>query len=345
MPEIPVDTPRGYIGVFMLIMGVFLFLAGTGIIKIQQVTVKEGTKTWGFGLTIALIGFLFLWPDVAISPMTATDQSATQNSLTLTPTTLQVTGINASATVLISTDITIIPTQILTPSQIIASVTPQMNTPTFPTRIITETATIETALSPTTQATTTIPSSVVILTLPDLVSSNFYGTTNEAQQTANVSFDGEKLVISSLWDNRVYLGQDLPRNFRLTIKYITTEPDNQFNVGLGTGDNNIRPAFVFTMDKHDTAFEKWLDQITDFVRPIYTTTNYSISPGTQRLVVLERKTDTIAISLDGVPLFRPIRDQDIHRLNRLFFTSPLDRDGGYVGTIQIEEFVLEDLID
>jgi hypothetical protein len=56
MPDIPVSSPLGYIGVFLLILGIFLILAGFDIIKIQQVTVMSGKKTYVAGLIFTLIG-------------------------------------------------------------------------------------------------------------------------------------------------------------------------------------------------------------------------------------------------------------------------------------------------
>lgn len=58
MPEIPVNSPLGYIGVFLLVLGIFLVLTGFNIVKIQQVTVTPGKKTWGFGLVLTIIGIV-----------------------------------------------------------------------------------------------------------------------------------------------------------------------------------------------------------------------------------------------------------------------------------------------
>ncbi len=67
MPEIPVNSPLGYVGVFLLLFGFFLILAGTEIVTIKQVTVKPGTKTWGFGIVLAVFGIVFLLPDISKS--------------------------------------------------------------------------------------------------------------------------------------------------------------------------------------------------------------------------------------------------------------------------------------
>jgi hypothetical protein len=53
-----------YIGAFALIAGFFLVLAGLDVIKIQQVSVTPGRKTWGFGLFLVVFGVIFLLPQI-----------------------------------------------------------------------------------------------------------------------------------------------------------------------------------------------------------------------------------------------------------------------------------------
>ena len=64
MPTIPITTPLGYIGVFFVIAGFFLVIAGIELIKIEKLTITPGRKTWGFGLLLAAIGVLFLLPEI-----------------------------------------------------------------------------------------------------------------------------------------------------------------------------------------------------------------------------------------------------------------------------------------
>jgi hypothetical protein len=81
MPNIPVTSALGYIGIFFLISGAVLILAGMGILIIQNITIKPGKQTWGFGLLLAISGLLFLVPEM---------NSAVRANLstpTLTPTT------------------------------------------------------------------------------------------------------------------------------------------------------------------------------------------------------------------------------------------------------------------
>lgn len=72
MPSIPVVNPLGYIGVFLVMAGFFLVIAGIELIKIEKLTITPGRKTWGIGLLLTAIGVLFLLPDIhsAISPST-----------------------------------------------------------------------------------------------------------------------------------------------------------------------------------------------------------------------------------------------------------------------------------
>lgn len=67
MPSIPVATPLGYTGVFLVIAGIFLIIAGLDILKIEKLTVTTGRKTWVVGLLLAVIGTLFLLPDISLA--------------------------------------------------------------------------------------------------------------------------------------------------------------------------------------------------------------------------------------------------------------------------------------
>src|SRR5215510_1978261 len=86
MPSIPVTTPLGYIGVFFVIAGFFLVIAGIELIKIEKLTITPGRKTWGIGLLLATIGVLFLLPDIlsAITPSPAAVDTVSPN-LTSSP--------------------------------------------------------------------------------------------------------------------------------------------------------------------------------------------------------------------------------------------------------------------
>lgn len=62
MLELPFTDPNDYIGVFLLLTGLFLVLAGFGILKIEKITVAKGTRTWFIGLVLTIVGTLFILP-------------------------------------------------------------------------------------------------------------------------------------------------------------------------------------------------------------------------------------------------------------------------------------------
>jgi len=65
--NIPVNSIVGYIGLALLVFGVFMVLAGFDVISIQQVTVRKGKKTWILGIVFALLGVLLLLPELGSS--------------------------------------------------------------------------------------------------------------------------------------------------------------------------------------------------------------------------------------------------------------------------------------
>lgn len=81
MPQIPVTSPLGYIGVTTLLLGFFLIIAGLGILEIKQVTVKRGAKTWGLGLILVVTGIVFLLPEILLAPTTASTSTTPTPSL------------------------------------------------------------------------------------------------------------------------------------------------------------------------------------------------------------------------------------------------------------------------
>jgi hypothetical protein len=64
MLNIPINSPLGYAGILALVFGFFLILSGLDIVNIDKITVTRGSKTWGFGAVLAVLGFLFLLPDL-----------------------------------------------------------------------------------------------------------------------------------------------------------------------------------------------------------------------------------------------------------------------------------------
>jgi len=60
---IPINSVVGYIGLALLVFGVFMVLAGFDVISIQQVTVSKGRKTWALGIVFTLVGIWLLLPE------------------------------------------------------------------------------------------------------------------------------------------------------------------------------------------------------------------------------------------------------------------------------------------
>ena len=54
--NIPQDPSIGYIAAFMFLSGLFLFIAGIGVIKFEKIIVHQGMKTWIIGIVLMLVG-------------------------------------------------------------------------------------------------------------------------------------------------------------------------------------------------------------------------------------------------------------------------------------------------
>jgi len=65
--SIQLDSVTGYIGLALLALGVFMILAGFDIISVQQVTVKQGRRTWVMGFIFAAVGLVILFPEFTSS--------------------------------------------------------------------------------------------------------------------------------------------------------------------------------------------------------------------------------------------------------------------------------------
>lgn len=116
MPTIPVATPLGYAGVFFVIAGIFLVIAGLDILKIEKLTITTGRKTWGTGLILAIVGLIFLLPDI---------NSAIEPIATPTPVFLSATPDLTTTTSIIATEPQATVLETLTPELMSTPLTPQ----------------------------------------------------------------------------------------------------------------------------------------------------------------------------------------------------------------------------
>jgi hypothetical protein len=69
VPDIPTTSPLGYVGVILLLLGVFFLITGFGLIKIQNISVKPGRQTWGVGVFMILLGIASVIPDFMNRPV------------------------------------------------------------------------------------------------------------------------------------------------------------------------------------------------------------------------------------------------------------------------------------
>jgi|RhiMetdeSRZDD1v2_1073273.scaffolds.fasta_scaffold143965_2 hypothetical protein len=124
MPSIPVVNPLGYVGVFLVIAGLFLAIAGLDLIKIERLTITPGRKTWGMGLLLAVIGVLFLLPDIHsainFSPTPTAIDTILPNATSPSP-----ANTSANTTIIQPTSANVIP-----PAKTSTSISPALKPPT-----------------------------------------------------------------------------------------------------------------------------------------------------------------------------------------------------------------------
>ncbi len=82
MPSIPVHTPLGFLGFVLIVLGVFLFLAGLGILSIQKVSVQPGRLTLASGIASAIIGLVLVLVFEQAKPAGGLPASTSEETLT-----------------------------------------------------------------------------------------------------------------------------------------------------------------------------------------------------------------------------------------------------------------------
>jgi len=86
MPNIPVTSPLAYIGVFLILSGLFFILTGSGIIKIEKLSVAPGKRTLIIGFILAGMGSVVLFPDIQSTFSNIFPPTVPSNSTHQTPT-------------------------------------------------------------------------------------------------------------------------------------------------------------------------------------------------------------------------------------------------------------------
>jgi TolB protein len=79
MPNPPINNPVEYIGVFLVIIGLIIILAGLGVMQIEKISVPKGIKTLIAGVVLVLIGSLLLAPQ-AVSGLLSNQGGGTQKT-------------------------------------------------------------------------------------------------------------------------------------------------------------------------------------------------------------------------------------------------------------------------
>ena len=85
LSKLGINSTTGYFGLALLVIGGFLFLAGIGVISIQQVTVKKGRLTWLIGLVLTIVGLILVFPELSESEEVAGEQAVVTESSSSTP--------------------------------------------------------------------------------------------------------------------------------------------------------------------------------------------------------------------------------------------------------------------
>ena len=95
------DNPLDFVGTFLLIFGVFLVLAGFGVLTVEKISVKRGATTWILGILVSVVGFAFIAPHIMKNPVlpTATPEAAS------IPTSIQVPSVPVLPTSLSATPV------------------------------------------------------------------------------------------------------------------------------------------------------------------------------------------------------------------------------------------------
>jgi len=172
MLEIPNNPSLGYIGVLTLALGVFLVLAGSGIINIDKIVVAQGAKTWGVGIVFVIVGILFLLSDNFKGLPPSTIATSTEVSADIGLTDLPTTDVPKAPTVNLKLDTstpepptnTSVPELTNTPEP---TNTPNLSTPIPPATNTSEPTPNMTAFIPPTSEVVIIPETELDQTIDD----------------------------------------------------------------------------------------------------------------------------------------------------------------------------------
>lgn len=86
MPNVPITSPLAYIGVFFILSGLFFTLTGSGIIKVEKLSVSPGRRTLIIGFVLVGLGLVLLLPDIRSTYSNIFPSTVSSNSTYQTPT-------------------------------------------------------------------------------------------------------------------------------------------------------------------------------------------------------------------------------------------------------------------
>lgn len=214
-------------------------------------------------------------------------------------------------------------------SQPIPVVTPYTPTPISPTN----TSTIEPTLA------LKVGQKTQIFSLAEANTTSFH-------KTGDVTFNLKKdnlLEITAHWLSMLWISDKLPKNFQALVHFKTEDPISQFVIGVGNASASGK-RYHFTMTPNYTGFsrmrdtggEDWFTRLALSEDP-----SHIIKPNTTFSVVFERINGVIKIVLDDNTIFVIDDGQEMNEYNYLFLTSSGALDTNEVGTIFVEELIIQ----
>jgi hypothetical protein len=141
------------------------------------------------------------------------------------------------------------------------------------------------------------------------------------EATFIINEDGLGLTGRTVQD-RVWVDQTLPRNFKLTIAFKTSDPECILAIGLGDGQN-WRPSYLLSLSNDLIWLDKYIIQ-DDFQHMIARTLEGWVKPNQINHIVFERDNGALRANINQEGLFEVRQNSDIemtqvNNYNQLFF--------------------------
>lgn len=137
--------------------------------------------------------------------------------------------------------------------------------------------------------------------------------------------EDQSLQVNSGFFDRLWVGEKLPPDFRVSLRFKVEDPDGKFIVGIGNGET-WKPDYHFVMNPIWTAFKKYLDAPDHWDRYLHMTRDdpYVVKPNVTFHVVFERRNRVATITLNGKQVFVVDDEQeDLNNYNYLFVAGTM----------------------